>query len=163
MSPQTVASHEGARRRRVVVDASVVLAFYLPAEPFKAQALMLAKAAAGGQITLCAPTLLRYEILNVLALALRGVKKVQRISLEDAIQILGALGALELEEHAVSGLESRVLAISKDHQCSAYDASYLAVAEHLNADLLTGDSAFHRTLKEHFPRIKFVGQVGSTG
>ena len=147
---------------RVVVDASVVLAFYLPGEPYKTQALTLAKAAGAGQVTLCAPALLRYEILNALALALRGVKKAQRITVEEAAQILGAVSALELEEHDVSGLEARILAISEHHQCTAYDASYLAVAEHLNADLLTGDLAFHRALEGHFPRVKFVGQMRFT-
>jgi len=63
----------GKAPSRVVVDASVLLAFYLPAEPYKAQALTLLGDATAGLVRLVAPTLTRYEILNVLSSAIRGV------------------------------------------------------------------------------------------
>ena len=61
-------------QKALVVDASVVLAFYLPAEPYKAQALSLLSDVAKGAIELIVPTLTRYEVLNALSWAVRGLK-----------------------------------------------------------------------------------------
>lgn len=52
---------------RIVVDASVLLAFYLPAEPYKTQALTLLRDATVGAVKFVVPTLTRYEVLNVLS------------------------------------------------------------------------------------------------
>ncbi len=58
----------------VVVDASVLLAFYLPAEPYKGRALRLLADVAAGEVRLAVPTLTRYEVMNVLSRCVRGLK-----------------------------------------------------------------------------------------
>ncbi|MBI4279027.1 MAG: type II toxin-antitoxin system VapC family toxin [Armatimonadetes bacterium] len=136
----------------------MVLAFYLPLEPLKVQALRVVRMAATGALTLCAPSLTRYELLNALSRAVRGLKKATAISMPEAGQILEAIALLQMEEHGIAGLERRILAITRDHRCTAYDASYLALAEHLNADFLTADQAFRRNLAHHFPRVRFLGE-----
>src|SRR5574337_302597 len=134
----------------VVVDASVILAFYLPAEPYKVQALALLRQLVSGQVRLVVPTLTRYEVLSVLSISSRGLKKGQKLSLTDAQEILSAIQRLNLEEHSVRDLQVRILQIAHQHQTSAYDAAYLALAEQLNVGLYTGDQRFYNALKKHF-------------
>ncbi|MCS6903436.1 MAG: type II toxin-antitoxin system VapC family toxin [Candidatus Bipolaricaulota bacterium] len=141
----------------VVIDASVLLAFYLPAEPYKAQALALLRDATAGLVKLAVPTLTRYEVLNVLSSAVRGVKGNQRLSADDALEIMAAMSKLALEERDIKGLEGRILRLSQEHHRSAYDAAYLALAEHLGVDFLTGDERLCNAMKARWRRVKFVG------
>lgn len=160
MSPR--ARSRGKGPVPVVLDASVLLAFYLPAEPYKAQALALLAEATTGRMKLVVPTLTHYEVLNVLSRATRGLKKGQALSLEEAQEILAAIEFLPLEERGVKGLEGRILEITQKYQRNAYDAAYLALAEQLVADLLTGDEQLYRALKAKFKQMKFIGSWGGT-
>lgn len=141
---------------RVVVDASVLLAFYLPAEPYKAHALALLGDVTAGGVKLVVPTLTRYEVLNVLSRAVRGVKREQRLSVDDALEIITALNKLALEEHDSAGLEEQILKLSREHHRSAYDAAYVALAERLGADLLTGDECLYNAMKARWKRVRFI-------
>jgi predicted nucleic acid-binding protein len=140
-----------------VIDASVVLAFYFTAEPFKPQALALLASAARGRVTFALPTLARYEVLNALTLAERGLRGSQRISRPQARGILDAVVALPVEEYGIGGLERRIADLAVGLQRTAYDASYLALAERLDVDLVTGDARFVRAVAAAFPRVRFVG------
>lgn len=139
-----------------VIDASVGLAFYLPAEPYKAQALSLLADYTAGAIDLVVPTLISYEIIHVLSRAVRGVKKKQILTHDQAEAILKAWTRLNLEKYPLDGLEHRVLAIAETHQRSGYDAAYLALAEHLGAGLMTGDERFYRAMHDEFPQVHFI-------
>lgn len=145
----------------VVIDASVLLAFYLPAEPYKVSALTLLREAAAGRVKLVVPTLAQYEVLNVLSRAARGLKRGQTLSIEEAHEILTAIKTLPLEERDVKGLERRILEITQEHQLSAYDAAYMAVAEHVGTDLLTGDERFYTAVQARVPHVKFIGSYGA--
>jgi predicted nucleic acid-binding protein len=151
------------RSSHVVVDASVVLAFYLPAEPLKRHALALLQATVGGRTTLGVPTLAWYEILNALARAARGLKAAPGMTKQQAIQVVDAIAGLRLQEHPISGLEPRILEITLRHQRTAYDAAYIAIAENLGVDLLTGDLAFYRGIRASFPRVRFLGDYPVRG
>ena len=140
----------------IVIDANVLLAFYLPAEPYKIEALTLLGEVTKGQVRLVVPTLTRYEVLNVLSRITRKLKKGQELSMPDAQEILTAIEALKLEEHEVQGLGERILEIAHKHQCSVYDAAYLALAEQIKADFLTGDERFYKALKGQFKQVKFI-------
>ncbi len=148
-----------SKARSVVIDASVLLAFYLPAEPYKAQALEFLGEAVAGRVKLIVPTLTRYEALNVLSRVTRGLKRGQKLSLEDAQEILTAIDGLKLEERTVKGLDKQILKVAHENQCTAYDAAYLALAAKLSADLLTGDERFHNNLGPRFKHIKFLGDI----
>jgi predicted nucleic acid-binding protein len=143
----------------LVVDASVLLAFYLPAEPYKTHALSLLARVAAGEIRLVVPSLARYEILNALSRCVRGLKPGPKLAREDAEEILAALASLHLEEHSVQSLEGRILEITKQHSCSAYDAAYLALAERLKARFVTGDAKLCATLGRKLPHLVFLGNL----
>lgn len=146
----------------LVIDTSVVLAFYLPAEPYKSQALTLLADYIVGVVKLVTPTLTYYEVLNVLSRAVRGLKKGQKISRDEAAAILSALAHLKLEEQNIQGLEGRILEITERYQRSGYDAAYLALAEHLGADLTTGDERFYNAVKGDFSLVQFIADYVST-
>ncbi|MFH1609066.1 MAG: type II toxin-antitoxin system VapC family toxin [Candidatus Bipolaricaulota bacterium] len=147
----------------LVIDASVVLAFYLPAEPYKVHALSLLAKVAAGEIRLVVPSLTRYAVLNVLSRCVRGLKKGPRMTLGDAQEILGALEGLHLEEHDVPGVEGRIVEIAKEHGCSAYDAAYLALAEQLGTRFVTADARLCAALGPGFPQVVFLGGFTGTG
>lgn len=111
--------------RNVVADASVLLAFYLPAEPYKQAAMAVLKAFTEGRIRLVVPALAPYEFLNGLVKERGGLRTGQRLPLEEALAILQAFLALRVETVAVDAMEEAVLRTAAQCGCSAYDAAYL--------------------------------------
>lgn len=143
----------------VVADASVLLAFYLPAEPYKQAAMTVLKAFTEGRIRLVVPALAPYEFLNGLVRSMRGLRTGERLPLEEALAILQAFLALRVETVAVDGMEEEVLRTAAQCWCSAYDAAYLALAERHGWELATGDERFFRTVSGCFPSIRRVEDV----
>ncbi len=89
-----------------------------------------------------APTLWKSEFRNVLALYLR--KRI--ITLEKALQLQETAESIMLNsEFDVSS--SRILALVEEGNCSSYDCEFVALAHHLNTQLITQDK---KILKE-FP------------
>ncbi|MEN3009747.1 MAG: type II toxin-antitoxin system VapC family toxin [Candidatus Bipolaricaulaceae bacterium] len=143
--------------KRLVVDASVLLAFYLPAEPYKEQALALLAEATAEQARLLVPTLARYEVLNALSRAVRGLRTGACLSLEEAQEILAALAGLPLEERPLTGLEEEILRLSQALDRTVYDAAYLALARKENVPFVTGDARLYHAVREKFPTIQWLG------
>lgn len=143
--------------KTIVVDTSVVLAFYLPAEPLKAAALGLLAEFAAGKIRFATPTLTMYEILNVLSRCTRGLKAGQTLSREQAAAVHSAVIGLTIEEHAADQLADRILDLATEHGRSAYDAAYVALAEHLGTDMITADKRLYNALADTHSRVRFLG------
>ena len=141
--------------RNVVADASVLLAFYLPAEPYKQAAMAILKAFTEGRIRLVVPALAPYQFLNGLVRGGRGPRAGERLPLEEALAILQAFLALRVEAVAVDGMEE-VLRTAAECGCSAYDAAYLALAERHGWELATGDERFFRAASGCFPSVRRV-------
>lgn len=145
----------------LVVDTSVILAFYLPDEPYKAQALTLLADYTTDRIQLVTSTLSYYEALNVISRSVRGIGGGRKMGRNEALEIVMALTLLHLEEHGVHGLGHRILEVAERYQSSGYDASYLALAEHLGVDLITGDERFYNATKGDSPRVQFIANYES--
>lgn len=118
----------------VVIDASVVLAWYLPNEQGNAAADAVALQLA--RETAIAPGIFWYEVRNIL---LRSERQ-GRIDSEDTEQFLGQLRALGIEMDLEQN-EVIVLALARRHQLTFYDAAYLETALRRRARIATLDGA----------------------
>ena len=88
-----------------------------------------------GDSPLAAPALLRFELANIC------LKKIRKHPEQEAV-LLAALRrglAVRAEIHDVDHAE--VVPLARETGLSAYDASYLWLARHLNAELVTLDQA----------------------
>src|SRR5207247_11066430 len=118
----------------IVVDASAVVT-YLLVRPTGAA---LSEAIVRGD-EFHVPALCDLEFASALRrAAIRGAADEQRI-----VEAASAYLALPLERHGHDTLLPRVLDLRQNF--SAYDAAYVALAEHLDAALLPGDQRLSRS------------------
>lgn len=115
-------------RIRLVVDASALLALVLDPGP---RADTIAELIAGNELH--APHLLPFELSNVL----RRQRLAGRITLGQAAEFESALSRLPIELWPHEPVAARVRELGD--VLTAYDASYVAVAELLGATLVTMD------------------------
>jgi len=136
----------------VVADASVVLKWQLDDEDCIPQATALRDDFyARGAVSVIAPHLLLYEVVNGIATATRQ----KRIAPQKAIEALSNLIALGVELKEVE--PRRILEASLRYNLAAYDAAYLALAEAQKCDLWTGDRAFYQVVRGELPWVKWIG------
>lgn len=114
---------------RVVVDASALVEALLATE----RAPRVVAALAAPDVELHVPALCDVEIAS----ALRRGLVAGRLDEERALAALEDLADLPLTRHGHQLLLGRILALR--HNLSAYDATYAALAERLDASLLTAD------------------------
>ena len=112
----------------LVCDASALVATLIDAGP---RGDWLAKQISGS--SLAAPCLIDFEVVNVL----RRHVLAERLGLEQATQAIEHLHRLRIERWPYEPLAARVWELRNN--ASAYDASYVALAEFLSATLVTLD------------------------
>ncbi len=113
----------------MVVDASVVLSWFLPNEGSPYTAALLEEIRAGAH----APALLQWEVENALLMAERR----GRIDLSSARELLEAFRALPIEKFVPPA--GSAFALAREFNLSAYDASYLWLALERGSTLATVD------------------------
>jgi Predicted nucleic acid-binding protein, contains PIN domain len=86
----------------------------------------------------------------------RRTKRESNHQSEQARETITAINLLDLEKKDIYGIEDRILELTKKYFLSAYDASYLAIAEKFNLYLITGDEKFYNSVKKDFSFIKFI-------
>ena len=91
-----------------------------------------------------APTLWKSEFRNVLALYLRK----EIITLEKALQLQETAESL-MVQNEFDIVSPQVLALVNNSNCSSYDCEFVALANHLNTQLVTQDK---KILRE-FPSV----------
>ena len=132
----------------VVIDCSVSAAWILPDELSARSEKLLARVLAG-EIRLVVPTLWHYESVNLL----RNAVLRRRLTEPAAKQALHLLSEIPLETvDPIQHGRSAILETALRHRLSAYDASYLALADARGIGLLTGDSDLI-ALRKVFPWI----------
>ena len=142
--------------RQVVVDASVVLKWQLHDEEAIDQALALRDDfLLHGRINLAAPSLLVYELTNGMLTATRQ----GRISRHQAEEGLANLLSADIRLMTVD--TPRIFELSLHWKVSAYDGTYLAMAEKLNSDVWTGDRAFYRACRRKGSRVCWIGDYST--
>ena len=120
--------------KRVVVDASVVLKWFIPEIHSEAAVRLLDPA-----FVLLAPDLIGPEFGNILW------KKVRRAEVTpgEADEILRAFGALPLDVRPSAVLLAAAFDIAVELDRSVYDSLYLALAVAEECVLVTADRKFH--------------------
>jgi predicted nucleic acid-binding protein len=128
----------------IVLDCSVVVDVLVAAPGADVIAERLASE------TLAAPSLLDVEFVS----ALRRMVRHGELTSPRALDALSDYDALAVDRYPTGdGLRRR--AFSLRDSLTAYDATYVALAESLDAPLLTRDAPLHRTTG-HGARIEFV-------
>ena len=136
--------------KRIVIDASVVLKWYLDDEDNGRPALSLLERYVSQELDIIAPSLLGYEVMNGLAIA----KKRGRIG-EDKLQMaVQGFMDLEISQKHISSFYPKVIHFYNIYNLSAYDASYLALADEESIPLITADERLYNTVKKDLPWIK---------
>lgn len=130
----------------VVVDTSVAIKWFFD-EADSPQARSLLKNEAIG-----APDLLSYEFANYLAMK-------NFVTSEDARHFVDQLYALPVQMFILpqKGLR-RAVELAKRFRLTAYDASFVALAETLKVDLVTADAKLVQKAKQ----LSFVKLLGSS-
>ena len=124
-------------RGRAVVDASVVVKWFVEEEHSR-EARLLRDAYASGLIDLAAPSLLPYEVINALkhsgAFGEDELKEVARVLEDYQIALYDLVG----------GVAERAIEIAMRRGVTVYDAAYVALAYELDAVLYTADERLLR-------------------
>lgn len=125
--------------RPVVLDAAAAVEYLLGTPRSEA----IAGTIEDGSVDLHAPALCDVEVTGALRRALlRGLVSATRaeVALSDYLD-------LPLRRHGHGALLGRILALRRSF--SVHDACYVALAERLRADFLTGDWSLGRAVRAH--------------
>ena len=136
----------------VVLDTSVIIKWFRQGEVLAGQALALRDAYLDGQIVIAIPSLVAYELANVL----RYKTDLTTDQVQEAVQSLFDTG-LEWVSPS-SAMMRRAVEIARTHETTVYDAAFAALAESLNATFITADERLARCL-ETLPFVCFLGEV----
>jgi predicted nucleic acid-binding protein len=137
----------------VVLDTSVVIKWFRQGEVLAGQALQLRDDYLDGRIVIALPSLLAYELANVLHykadLSAEQVQAALR-SLFD-MQMTWVLPSSAMMERAVD--------LARAHETTVYDAAFAALAESLGAVFVTADGRLARRLAA-LPYVRHLGEEG---
>ena len=125
--------------RTVVLDASVVLKWFVAEQRGSSEARELRAEYEAGRLTVVVPSIFFLELLNVAG-------RRWRWDADAVLELAGTLGdlAFEVGEADLPSVASWVA-----RGLTAYDAAYVALAEERKLDLATDDS----TIVQHTPGI----------
>ncbi len=141
--------------KRIVIDASVVLKWFLADEEYSQPALVLLNKYVSFELEIVAPSLLEYEVLNGLQIA----KKRGRIEQDKTIMAVEGFLCLEIEKKDISSFYPRIMHFSEAYNLTVYDASYLAVADEKGIELVTADKNLYNRVKKDLKWIKWLGNI----
>ena len=137
--------------RRMVLDTSVVVKWIRQGEVLAEHALALRNDYLSGRLTVILPTLLAYELANVLRYKLDMTTS----QVQDAMQSVLDLG-MDWVPLSPAWMQ-RAIDIARTHDVTVYDAYFVAVAEALRADFTTADERLTQRLTG-FAFVHFLGR-----
>ena len=132
--------------KRVVIDASALAEYLLRSS----RGLEIERALVDREHDLHAPSLCDIELMAVLR---RGLLE-GRLSGERAVEAIDDLRDLPITRHGHQNLLEQILVLRQNF--SAYDAAYVALADRLDAALLTDDRWLHRAVSEN-SEVRLLG------
>jgi len=138
--------------KRIVIDASVVLKWYLMDEEYSQKAINLLKKYVSNELDILAPSLLEYEVINGLLVA----KKRGGIQEEKILSAIDGFISLKIKLKNLSLFYPKVLYYYKIYNRSVYDASYLAMADEESISLVTADERLYNMVRKD---LKWLGDI----
>ena len=141
--------------KRVVIDASVVLKWYLPDEAHGEKALSFLNGYMANTLIIVGPSLLEYEVINGLIIAHRR----GRFNKEKVISAVEGFLNLGITLVNLSEFYHGAITYCNDYNCSVYDASYLALAREKGVDLITADERLYNNVKKDLDWVKLLDDV----
>ena len=139
--------------KTIVIDASVALKWWLRDEDSTVEADQIQTEFLYGDLSLVAPVLFDYEIVNTLKMAFVR----SRIDEAYALSAISDLVAYDIERHDTRSLQPLAFHLACRHQRSVYDAAYLALAQTLGFDFYTGDKRLFNAVGTVFKWVKWIG------
>jgi len=139
----------------LIVDASVVLKWYLPDEQGVNQALSLLAEFIEEDLRLHAPNLIDYEFVNAMWVA----GKMGRLTLEDRDAAVKNFINFEIIKVDIREISENLLRLATKHNRSCYDASYLALSEILKVSLVTGDKKLYNAVKSKITSVVWIEDI----
>jgi len=131
----------------------VVLKWYLADEEYSQKALSLLDKYVSNELDILAPSLLEYEVINGLMIA----KKRGRIQEKKVLTAIDGFISLELNLINLSLYYPKVINYCRVYDRSAYDASYLALANEEGISLVTADKGLYNVVKKDLKWVKWLG------
>jgi predicted nucleic acid-binding protein len=133
----------------VVVDASALVEYLLGSQLGEAAS----RTTESSDSDLHTPFLCDVEVTS----ALRGLVRAAKISIARAFEAIEDYSDLPLTRHAHLPLLERVLTLRQNF--SAYDATYVGLAEALEARFLTCDAPLQRSIEAHLPGVDLLARA----
>ncbi|RLG37281.1 MAG: PIN domain nuclease, partial [Thermoproteota archaeon] len=142
----------------MVADASVIVKWYV-VEEHREEALLLREDYVDGRVRIASPELMPFEVLNAVRYSRRDLSpKILR-------EVARSLHLYGFDLWPLSGeYADLVVELSLSRGITIYDASYAALALHLDSPLYTADERLLRALGEDFRgRALHISQYRGAG
>jgi len=131
---------------KVVGDASVIVKWFVE-EEYTDKALKLRDMHVNGEVTIAAPELLPFEVLN----ALRHSNLFEK---DELVNVAVSLSSYGIELHSLRGrLAEEAVKIAVEKDITIYDSSYVALAATLNTRLYTSDRKLIEKLGQEYKEV----------
>ena len=138
--------------RRIVVDASVVIKWFIP-EDYHEEAAKLRNDHLYGHVEVYVPSHALLEVAN----ALRKYVARKILTPDLALRILRTLLKMDLKYIAIDGPTAlEALEYALRNHVSVYDAYYIVVAHKLEATMFTADEKLLSALSQREPLVKHI-------
>ena len=132
---------------------------WILAEDYSEQAKSLYRATLRAGEPIVAPPLLPIEVTNILRQCMRLPNGLSR---DEATGLHDHFLAFPIAIHSPAVLHRRALLLVDAHGLpAAYDAHYLALAEHLGCDLWTDDRRLLRMVGTAVPFVRWIGSYAA--
>jgi len=141
--------------KRIVIDTSVILKWYLADEEYSQKALSILDKYVSNEIDILAPSLLEYEVINGLIIA----KKRGRIQEKKILTAIDGFMSLEIKLINLSLYYPKVIQYCKIYNRSVYDASYLALADDEGISLVTADKGLYNVVKKDLKWVEWLSDL----